>query len=256
MSRKRKKGGRPRRPPPRSRRRRPEPKPATTAHPGFDYAWAIGQADELLIRNKVEVRPDNWQQLIPDRAAGTGRDREALARYIEAHEDRLGIAWAREMLRQEVFFQVEDHDAIIAHYDRALADYPRCALVEMYVAELIARHGGDWWRARPMLLYAAEHLPNYARPRYELGFLHHLLGDFPGALRWFDEAEALLSGEDTELEASRLYYNRGMVRLMQTGDRDAAIADLRQALHHDPGYAQARANLRVLQRGEVHWVPW
>jgi tetratricopeptide (TPR) repeat protein len=256
VSRKRKKGSRPRRPPPKSRPRRPKPKPAAASRPGFDYGWAIGQADEVLARNKVAVRPDNWQQIALDRAAGTERDRDALARYIEAYEDRLGVAWAREMLRQEVFFQAEDHDAIIAYYDVSLACYPLCALVEMYVAEQIARHGGDWWRARPMLLYAAEHLPDYARPRYELGFLHHLLGDFPGALRWFDRAEALLADEDFGFEASRLYYNRGMVRLMQTGDRDAAIADLKQALHHDPAYAQARANLRTLQRGEVHWAPW
>jgi tetratricopeptide (TPR) repeat protein len=256
MSRKGKKAKRPRRPQPKSRPRRAEPKPVTATHPKSDYAWAIGQADEVLARNRVDVRPDNWQQLVVDRAATSERDRGEMVRYVEAYEDRLGIAWAREMLRLEVFFQADDHDAIIAHYDRALAGYPRCALVEMYVAEQIARHGGDWWRARPMLLCAAEHLPDYVLPRYELGFLHYLLGDFPGALRWFAEAESLLTSEDSGLEASRLYYNRGMVRLMQTGDRDAAIADLKQALHHDPAYAQARANLRALQRGEVHWVPW
>jgi tetratricopeptide (TPR) repeat protein len=204
----------------------------------------------------VEVRSDNWQQICLDRAAGTERDRDELACYIEAYEDRLGVAWAQEMLRQEVFFQVEDHDAIIAHYDKELAGYPRCVLVEMYVAEQIARHGGDWWRARPMLLYAAEHLPGYARPRYELGFMHHLLGDFPGALHWFDQAEALLTDEDFGFQASRLYYNRGMVYLMQTGDRGAAIANLEQALYHDPTYAQARVNLRMLQRREVNWVSW
>jgi tetratricopeptide (TPR) repeat protein len=107
-----------------------------------------------------------------------------------------------------------------------------------------------------MLLYAAEHLPEYARPRYELGYHHYLLGDFPGALRWFDETEARLTEEDAGFQASRLYFNRAIARLMGTGDRDAAIADLKQALQHDSGYSQARAHLRGFKRGKVRWVPW
>jgi tetratricopeptide (TPR) repeat protein len=209
-----------------------------------------------MARNGIEVRPDNWQEIVLKWAAGTARDRQALAGYIEAHGIELGVAWARAMLRLEVFFQAEDHLAIVYHYDRALADYARCALVEMYVGAEIARHGADWWRARPLFLYAVERLPGYARPRYELGFLHHLLGDLAGALRWFDEAEALLHEEDQGFEAARLYYNRGMVRLMHTGDRDAAVADLAQAVGHDPAYGQARVTLDALRRGEVRWLPW
>jgi Tfp pilus assembly protein PilF len=71
-----------------------------------------------------------------------------------------------------------------------------------------------------------------------------------------DEGRICHQGITKSKNASRLYYNRGMVRLMQTGDRGAAIADLKQALHHDPTYAQAQANLLTLQLGEVQWVPW
>jgi hypothetical protein len=105
----------------------------------------------VLSANDVAIRADNWQQLAVDWFAPDEPDRSELASYVAAHEGELGVAWARGLLRLEVFFQAHDHDEIIAHYDRALSRYPRCALVEVWVAEQIARHGGDWWRARPRL---------------------------------------------------------------------------------------------------------
>jgi tetratricopeptide (TPR) repeat protein len=239
----------------RGRRAQPGPQPPST-RPDFDYRWVLGQANELLVRNEIKVRPDNWPNVVLDWVTPQGPDRDELARYIEAHQARLGVAWARQMLRLEVFFQVDDLDAIIVHYDRALSRYPRCALFEMYVAEQIARHHGDWWRARPMLHYAVEHLPGYARPRYELGFTHFLLGDLPGALDWFNQAVSRLTEHDAGFQASRLFYNRGITRFMLDGDRKAATADLKQALQHDPDYEQAQDALRVLRRRKVSWVPW
>ncbi len=230
--------------------------PDVMIHPDLDYQEALGEADRELVDNNVEVLRQNWQELVLNWFARAGRDRVEMARYVDANGDKLGPTWARDMLRLEVFFQAEDHDAIMVHYHQALAGYPRCALVELYVGERIGRHGAAWWRARAMLLYAAEHLPGYARPRYELGYHHYLLGDFPGALRWFDEAEARLTEEDAGFQASRLYFNRAIVRLMNTGDRDAAIVDLKQALQHDREYPQAQAHLRALKRGKVRWVPW
>ena len=239
----------------RGRRAQPRRQPPATS-PGFDYRWALRQADELLAQNNVKAQPDNWPDTVLNWFAPQGPDRDELARYIEAYQERLGMAWARAMLRLQVFIQVEDHDAVIVHYDRALSRYPRCALVEMYVAVSILRDDGDWWRARPMLCYAAEHLPGHARPGYELGFLHYLLGDLPGALDWFNQAESRLTERDAGMLASRLLFNRGIACFMLDGDRKAARADLKQALKHDPDYRQARDTLRALRRRKVRWVPW
>jgi hypothetical protein len=139
----------------------------------FDYQRAVREVDKVLAENNAEIRADNWQQVALDWFTADERDRNELARYIAAHAGQLGVAWARDLVRLEVFFRANDHTAIITHYDRAMTRYPRCPLVEMWVAEQIGRHGGDWWRARPLLLYAVEQLPDYARPYYELGFMHN-----------------------------------------------------------------------------------
>jgi tetratricopeptide (TPR) repeat protein len=220
----------------------------------FDYQRAVREVDKVLAENNAEIRADNWQQVALDWFTADERDRNELARYIAAHAGQLGVAWARDLVRLEVFFRANDHTAIITHYDRAMTRYPRCPLVEMWVAEQIGRHGGDWWRARPLLLYAVEQLPDYARPYYELGFMHYLLGDFPGALRWFDQAATRLTDDEAGIGA-RIFYNRGLVRYAVDGDRATAIADVEAALRLKPDYPQAEEALRGL-RGRVRWVPW
>jgi tetratricopeptide (TPR) repeat protein len=238
-----------------SRKRRKRRRPPAPHH-DVDYRGALRRADEVLARNNVQPRPEDWPEVVLNRLTPEGPDRDELARYIEAHRERLGVGWARAMLRLEIFFQADDHEAVIVHHDRALSRYPRCAPFELYVAEQIGRQDGDWWRARPMLQFAADHLPDRARPRYELGFLHYLLGDFPGAVDWFNQAVSRLTEHDAGFQASRIFYNRGIARFILDGDRKAARADTKQALEHDPGYEQAQEFLRVLRRRKVEWVPW
>ena len=72
----------------------------------------------------MEVRADNWQQLALEWFAPEEPEWGELARYIADHERKLGIPWARELLRLEAFFQVEDHVQIITHYDRAFTRIP------------------------------------------------------------------------------------------------------------------------------------
>ena len=86
--------------------------------------------------------------------------------------------------------------------------------------------------------------------------MNFLLGDFPGALHWFDLAAARLTGEELELGAS-LYYNRGLVRFVVAGDREAAIADIKHAIQLNPDHEQARGTLRALQgTDKVRWAQW
>ena len=204
--------------------------------------------------NNVDIRPDNWQQFALEWFTPNEPERGELTRYVADHEHRLGVAWARELLRLEVFFQAADHSQIIAHYDRAFSRYPRCALIEMWVADQVFRHGGDFWRARRMYRYVMDHLPNRSKPYYELGFMSYLLGDFPGALDWFNQAADRVRDDDVEMGA-RIFYNRGLVRYFLNGDRETAIADVQEALRRKPDYPQAKQALRAL-RGIVRWSPW
>lgn len=224
-------------------------------HPSADYRRAVRKADSVLAESGVEIRADTWQAEALDWFTAGERDRQELARYIAAHEGALGVSWARDLLRLEVFLRAADHEAIIAHYDRAMNRYPRCPLVEMWAAEALARHGADWWQARALLLHAVEQLPDHAGPRYELGFQHYLLGDFAGAIAWFDEAAVRLTEAEDGI-GSRVYYNRGLVRYALTGDKKAAIADVKTALRLDPDYTQAKQTLQALRGRVARWVPW
>ena len=196
----------------RKRPRRPSPRSS-------EYRQAVRKADELLSRNSVEIWPDNWQQLALEWVTPVGPERGELARYIAAHEDQLGVVWARALLRLEVFIQAEQYLQIVTHYDRAFPRYPRCALVEMWVADYVYRHAGDFWRARQMYRYAIDNLPDHPKPYYELGFMSYLLGDFPGALDWFNQAADLVADGDVKLGA-RVFYNRGLMRFYLEGDRE------------------------------------
>ena len=233
--------------------KRKSPDQSTPAGSG-EYRQGIRQVDEIIAKNNVEIRSDNWQQLALDWFAPREPDRSELARYIAAHRDRTGAPWAREILRLQVFLEAQDYTRIAEHYDRAFRSYPRCALVEMWVAGYIMRTSGDFWRARQMYLNAAAELPTFAKPRYELGFMNYLLGDFPGALAQFDQAVALVADDDTEL-GSRIFYNRGLVRFALGGDKQAAIADVEEALRRKPAYPQAQEALRAF-KGKVRWIPW
>jgi tetratricopeptide (TPR) repeat protein len=228
--------------------------PSPAARASSVYRQNIRQADSTLARQGIKIRSDNWQQLALDWFAPNEPERGELARYITDHEPELGLSWARELLRLEVFFRAEDHAQIIAHYDRAFAHYPRCVPVEMWVADQVFRHAGDFWRARQMYRYAVGHLPDHPKPYYELGFMSYLSGDFVGALDWFNQAAERVTDDDVELGA-RVFYNRSLVRFALDGDREAAIADVQEALRRKPDYPQAKEALRGL-RGRVRWVPW
>jgi tetratricopeptide (TPR) repeat protein len=236
-----------------AKRRQKQPRRRSTRS-SPEYRRGVRQADKVLSKNRVKIREDNWQELARDWFALEDPERSMLARYIAEHEHELGAPWARELLRLEVFFRVKDHTQTIAHYDQAFSRYPRCALVEMWVADQVFRHAGDFWRARRMYRYAVDHLPEYPKPYYELGFMSYLLGDFSGALDWFNRAAEWVTDDDVEMGA-RVFYNRGLTRYFLDGDRKAAIADVQEALRRKPDYPQAKEALRGL-RGRVRWVQW
>ena len=83
--------------------------------------------------------------------------------------------------------------------------------------------------------------------------MSYLLGDFVGALSWFDQAAECVADDDVEM-AARILYNRGIVRYLVEGDKEAAIADVEEALKRKPDYPQAKEALRGL-RGKMRWMP-
>lgn len=242
--------------------------PPATAKSGYQQ-W-ISEADEIIAKHVVSaanpksaetsgeqsesIRSDNWKQLALDWFAPDEPDRSALARYITTHENRLGVAWAREIMRMQIFLEAQDYLAVVEHYDGAFRSYPRCALVEVWVAGHILRNIGDFWRAREMCANAAVELPNHAKPFYELGFMNYLLGDFVGALEQYDRAAILVAADDVE-GGARIFYNRGLVRFALRYDKQDAIADVEEALRRKPDYPQAKESLRAL-KDKARWVPW
>ena len=129
------------------------------SRPSSAYQRNVRQADEVLARQGIDIQEDNWQALVLEWYTPEEPERSRMARYIARHEKKLGVDWAREILRIEVFFQAQDYEQIVDQYKRGFSRYPRCALVEMWVADQVFRHVGDFWRARPMYRYAIEHLP-------------------------------------------------------------------------------------------------
>jgi hypothetical protein len=107
------------------RRRQERPRQQPPPVGASEYRRNVGQADDILAKEGIEIRPDNWQQLALDWFAPQEPERGELTRYIADHEQRLGTPWARELLRLEVFFQGEDYMQIIAHYERTFPRYPR-----------------------------------------------------------------------------------------------------------------------------------
>jgi tetratricopeptide (TPR) repeat protein len=184
----------------------------------------VRQADQVLAGNDVEIRSDNWQELAVERFAPSEPERTALTQ-------------------------------VIAYYDWALARYPRCAVFELWIADAVFRDAGDFWRARQMYRYTAEHLPDHFKSYQELGFLSYLVGDFPGALAWYEQAVERVGNEHQEMGA-RILYNRGLLRYIVDGDRAAAIADVQEALRRYPDYGEAKRTLRSLRRKKMRWVPW
>jgi tetratricopeptide (TPR) repeat protein len=224
--------------------------------PAAGYRQAIQKADEVIAQTGAEIRSDNWQQLALEWFASLEPERSEFARFIGVQQDRLGLAWARDILRLQVFFDAEASAQIVEHYERAFRAYPRCPLVEIWVAPYILRIRGDLWRVRQMCLEATGELLSFAKPHYELGFVSYLLGDFSRALAEFDQAVALVTDTDNDMRlAPRAFFNRGIVRFALQGDKQAAMADVAEALRRKPNYAQARVALRAL-KGKLRWLPW
>jgi tetratricopeptide (TPR) repeat protein len=219
-----------------------------------EYRQALQDADQVLADEGVELGADTWQEMALEWFTSDERELENLAGYMAAHEGRLGPRWARELLRLGLFAHEEYHEASLTHYQRVMARYPRCAVVELWVATVMAYHSTDWWRTRSMLLYTVEQFPDHARPRYELGFQHHLLGDFAGAVAWFDEAAARLVEDEVDLGA-QVYLNRAIAHISNGGDRKTAIAGIKEALRLKPDYVKAQEALHKLG-GKVRWTPW
>jgi tetratricopeptide (TPR) repeat protein len=231
-------------------------KPRQSSHTPSVYVQKVRRADETLAQQSIDIQEDNWQALVLEWYTPEEPERSMMARYIAEHEDKLGADWAREILRLEVYFQVQDHEQTIEHHKRTFPRYPRCALVEMWVADQVFRHKGDFWRARPLYQYAIAHLPEHPKPYYEMGYMSYLLGDFDSAFRWFDQAAERLSDAHGEI-AARVFYNRGIVRYFLGSDTETVIADMKEALRYKRDYVQAKQILRGLRsRREVRFVPW
>jgi hypothetical protein len=93
--------------------------------PGTGYRQDIQQADEVIAKTGAEIRPDNWQELAVEWFARQEPDRSEFTRFIAGHQDRLGVAWARDILRMQAFFEAGASRQIVEHCEHAYRAYPR-----------------------------------------------------------------------------------------------------------------------------------
>jgi arabinofuranosyltransferase len=108
------------------------------------------------------------------------------------------------------------------------------------VAGDLARVRGEVGRATALYLEAARLDPAVAGRMYgNIGILHAVRRDWPGALEWFGKAEALSPGDPMTA------YNTGSAyaRMGRTAEARAAFT---RALAADPRYEPARRALRML----------
>jgi len=64
------------------------------------------------------------------------------------------LAWRGRARREACgckFSQAQDYLAVVEHYDRAFRAYPRCALVDVWVAGHVLRNISDFWRWSSMI---------------------------------------------------------------------------------------------------------
>ncbi len=220
---------------------------ATRGRASATYREGLREANRILHEHYTLPDQDSWQEIALETWTPAGTpDREAFNHYITKYADQLGIAWANAVLKLDIFLQAKDSACVVEHYDRAFQRYPRCALIEIWVTDHIFYHLGDFWRAREMYVYQADTLPTHPKPRYELGFLHHIIGDHEESLRWFNEAVPLLEGQEHNFQA-QVYFNRGLIRYMLHSHDKHALADIRQALKLRPDYAEAQQVLKAIK---------
>jgi len=163
----------------------------------------------------------------------------ALADYAQALAIDPGCARAHSM-RGMVFYHRKDLDTAMREFEAALA------LDERDLDGLVGRASvhderGARGEARADLDRAVAVAPHSAVPYNNRGSLRAEEGDIEGAFADFDRALELDKSDATA------YFNRGSLHARRTGNFDAALADLTQAVERRPDVV-----LFWVQRGEAH----
>jgi len=135
---------------------------------------------------------------------------------------------------------VGDYASALDYLLQTLALQPQCPYAH-YDLGWVQRQLGRHADAAQSLSKALELRPDYVDAYNELGITYVEQGDFLRALTAFESAMAL------EPDNPHHYYNVGCVQKL-LGDFDAAATALARALELAPGYEDAAAQLRVVEK--------
>jgi tetratricopeptide (TPR) repeat protein len=217
--------------------------------PGYEWAWqAVNNWGERLERPDASL--DLARSLAKDRA-GDSRVFMKLARYLYRYDQTeealaaLDKAIALDPKNPEPHDLKAERLADVGRYDEAieaanpphLSDMPddRQLLLQGRAAWVEARRG-NFGRAIPMMQALVSVDPQYYWGWSQLAEWYNQTGKAEAYLEAAEELNKLRPDHPTPLTM------RGEARL-QTGDREAGKADLREALRLAPGYSPAAAIL-------------
>ena len=169
-----------------------------------------------------------------------GEAGEAISYYQKAIELDTGYADAHNNLGA-AFWRNGQLEEAVAHYKQAVAINPGSAEMQFNLCNALARNG-DWAGAIPSYEAAlsTEHDPvKAAKVRNNLGGALERIGKSDAAFEQFTKA--------VQINESYPEAHCNLARMLaQQGQRDEAVAHLKEALRLRPGYEQARQQLREL----------
>lgn len=129
--------------------------------------------------------------------------------------------------------------AAVGHYEAAIRLQPANALALNNLG-LILQELGKIREAGHCYIRAVNLTPDFSEARYNLGRMYQLQGDSEKAIEEYCRAIRTARGS-----SSRIYYNWALA-LQELGQYDEAIQRYADAVHEDPGYAEARVNRSLL----------
>ena len=241
--------------------------PAAVAFSDIDRALAAGRIEQarLMIGRAVAkgAKGPQVERLLADLAFASGKDEDALARYIQlsAANPKDSLLAERAAIAALRLNKLAVADLLVVRATTAPAATWRAWNARGVVADL--RH--DWATADEAYGKAAALAPNEAEPLNNLGWSHLLRGDWKAALELLEQAAARepkstriannvelaraalatelpkrRQGEDDRAWAARL--NDAGLAAQLLGDRQRAIAAFTRALEASGSWYERAAN--------------
>ncbi|MFH2066173.1 MAG: tetratricopeptide repeat-containing glycosyltransferase family protein [Pseudomonadota bacterium] len=233
-----------------------EPDHADAWHLKGLIAYQSGRFEDAarLIQRAIAVNPGS-----PEFHNSLGAVQEALGdtvssirSYVKAIENRPDYSDAYIKLARlrpdvaEIRFNLAcilhrqgNNGSAIEHYEAAVRLQPE-NVIALNNLGLTLQEMGKIREAGHCYIRAVNLSPDFSEARYNLGRMYQLQGDLENAIEEYRRAIRTARGS-----SSRIFYNWALA-LQELGQYDEAIQRYADAVHVDPGYAEARVNRSLL----------